>query len=80
MLANFPLMVACGQSKARCRSRFSRVKARFGTLILPDENAKEAAVVSGVNVYPVADLRSAVSLIGQLRSTTPPQPMKVDAG
>ena len=24
--------------------------------ILPDENAKEAAVVSGVNVYPVADL------------------------
>ena len=32
-------------------------------LILPEENATEAAVVSGVNVYPVADLRSAVALV-----------------
>ncbi|HEU4511017.1 MAG TPA: YifB family Mg chelatase-like AAA ATPase [Pyrinomonadaceae bacterium] len=47
-------------------------------LILPEENAKEAAVVAGVNVYPVADLRSAVSLIADLRSETPPAPMKVD--
>ncbi|HXR99899.1 MAG TPA: YifB family Mg chelatase-like AAA ATPase [Pyrinomonadaceae bacterium] len=47
-------------------------------LLLPEENAKEAAVVSGVNVYPVADLRTAVSLIEQLRSPTLPEPMKVD--
>src|SRR5258707_30289 len=47
-------------------------------LILPDENAKEAAVVSGVNVYPVADLRSAVDLIAALRSPDPPVPLKVD--
>src|SRR5512132_1738770 len=47
-------------------------------LILPEENAKEAAVVAGVNVYPVADLRSAVSLVEQLRSSTPPRPMEVD--
>jgi magnesium chelatase family protein len=47
-------------------------------LILPEENAKEAAVVSGVNVYPVADLRSAVDLIAALRSPNPPQPLKVD--
>ena len=47
-------------------------------LILPEENAKEAAVVSGVNVYPVADLRSAVKLVAELRSETPPEPMKVD--
>ena len=47
-------------------------------LILPEENAKEAAVVAGVNVYPVADLRSAVSLIADLRSENPPAPMKVD--
>ena len=47
-------------------------------LILPEENAKEAAVVSGVNVYPVADLRSAVKVVAELRSETPPQPMKVD--
>src|ERR1051325_6864376 len=47
-------------------------------VILPDENAKEAAVVSGVNVYPVADLRSAVGLIAALRSDNPPAPLKVD--
>src|SRR5688500_497894 len=47
-------------------------------LILPEENAKEAAVVAGVNVYPVADLRSAVGLIADLRSENPPAPMKVD--
>jgi len=47
-------------------------------LILPEENATEAAVVSGVNVYPVADLRSAVGLVEQLRSPMPPKPMKVD--
>src|SRR5690349_13070726 len=47
-------------------------------LILPEENATEAAVVSGVNVYPVGDLRSAVSLVEQLRSSSPPHAMKVD--
>jgi len=47
-------------------------------VILPDENAKEAAVVSGVNVYPVADLRSAVELVAALRSANPPEPLKVD--
>ena len=47
-------------------------------VILPDENAKEAAVVSGVNVYPVADLRSAVDLVAKLRSDDPPKPLVVD--
>src|SRR4029079_17792365 len=47
-------------------------------LILPEENATEAAVVSGVNVYPVADLRSAVGLVEQLQSPMTPEPMKVD--
>src|SRR5689334_10998494 len=47
-------------------------------LILPEENAKEAAVVAGVNVYPVADLRSAVKLVDELRTPEPPTPMKVD--
>src|SRR5215210_6625925 len=47
-------------------------------LILPEENAKEAAVVSGVNVYPVADLRSAVKLVAELRSSDPPAAMKID--
>jgi magnesium chelatase family protein len=47
-------------------------------VILPEENAKEAAVVAGVNVYPVADLRSAVELIAALRSSDPPKPLKID--
>ncbi|HKY27030.1 MAG TPA: YifB family Mg chelatase-like AAA ATPase [Pyrinomonadaceae bacterium] len=47
-------------------------------IILPDQNAKEAAVVSGVNVYPVADLRSAVELVAALRSSDPPSPLKID--
>lgn len=47
-------------------------------IILPDENAKEAAVVSGVNVYPVADLRSAVELVAALRSSDPPSPLKIN--
>src|ERR671939_68951 len=47
-------------------------------VILPEESAKEAAVVEGVNVYPVADLRSAVKLIADLRSLTPPTPLKFD--
>src|SRR5262247_926346 len=48
-------------------------------VILPEENAKEAAVVSGVNVYPVADLRSAVDLVAALRSDYPPAPLLVDS-
>jgi magnesium chelatase family protein len=48
-------------------------------LLLPEENATEAAVVAGVDVYPVSDLRSAVELIATLRSEADkPAPLKVD--
>jgi magnesium chelatase family protein len=47
-------------------------------LILPEENAKEAAVVSGVDVYPVSDLRGAVDLIAALRSASPPLPLRIN--
>ena len=53
-------------------------EARIKQLLLPEENAKEAAVVAGVDVYAVADLRGAVDLITQLRSTEPPAPLQVD--
>ncbi|CAN5745824.1 YifB family Mg chelatase-like AAA ATPase [soil metagenome] len=53
-------------------------EAAIEHVILPDENAKEAGVVSGVNVYPVADLRAAVELVAALRSADPPQPLKID--
>src|SRR5919112_1713584 len=55
------------------RARQSRAKH----LLLPDENAKEAAVVSDVNVYAVTDLRNAVETIAALRSETPPSPVRV---
>jgi len=47
-------------------------------LLLPDENAKEAAVVSEVKVYPVTDLRNAVELIAAIKSDHPPDPMRAD--
>ena len=47
-------------------------------VVLPDENAKEAAVVTGVNVYPVDSLRGAVQLIAELRSDDPPKPLQID--
>jgi magnesium chelatase family protein len=52
--------------------------AHIKQLLLPEENATEAAVVAGVNVYPVATLRGAVELIARLRSTEPPLPLSVD--
>lgn len=57
------------------------ILAREGSIrnvILPAENAQEAAVVSGVNVYPVTDLKSAVRLVAGMRSNAPPAPLRVD--
>jgi magnesium chelatase family protein len=47
-------------------------------LLLPEENAREAAVVTDINVYPVSDLRNAVDLIAAIRSESPPTPVRVD--
>jgi magnesium chelatase family protein len=44
-------------------------------MLLPVENAREAAVVSGLDVYPVKDLREVITL---LNTQPPPAPMKVD--
>jgi len=52
--------------------------AKIKHVIVPEENAPEAAVVSGVNIYPVADLRAAVDLIAALRSPNPPEPLRID--
>jgi magnesium chelatase family protein len=56
------------------RARESSIKY----LILPEENAREAAVVSGIDVYSVSDLRGAVELVARLRSPAPPLPLSVD--
>jgi magnesium chelatase family protein len=49
-------------------------------LLLPEENASEAAVVEGVNVFPVRDLREAdaVSLALLTGKETPHPPLKLD--
>ncbi|MCY7346751.1 MAG: YifB family Mg chelatase-like AAA ATPase [Pyrinomonadaceae bacterium] len=49
-------------------------------LLLPEENATEAAVVSGVDVYPVKDLREAVELCRAFQSGNEPHvsPLKLD--
>jgi magnesium chelatase family protein len=57
------------------RARAAAVKH----LLLPEENAREAAVVTGVDVYGVSSLRGAVELITLLRSSVPPSPLRVDS-
>jgi magnesium chelatase family protein len=44
-------------------------------LLIPEENAQEAAVVSGLDVYPVTDLRNLVAL---LISPPLPKPIRID--
>ncbi|MEO6391460.1 MAG: YifB family Mg chelatase-like AAA ATPase [Pyrinomonadaceae bacterium] len=56
------------------RAREAGVK----NLLVPEENAREAAVVAGVNVYPVTDLRGAIELVDALRSDDPPEPLRAD--
>jgi magnesium chelatase family protein len=44
---------------------------RFPNLIVPEVNAREAAVVSGLNVYPVKSLMEVVQLINHGNGVTP---------
>ena len=53
-------------------------EAGIRSLILPEENATEAAVVSGVDVYPAASLRAAVELVAALRAGAAPPPLRFD--
>jgi magnesium chelatase family protein len=50
--------------------------AGIRSLILPEENAPEAAVVAGVDVFGVATLRAAVELVAALRKGGAPPPLK----
>jgi magnesium chelatase family protein len=51
-------------------------------LLLPEENATEAAVVQGIDVFPVRDLREAALLVQELGDGQPSrvQPLKLDIG
>ena len=50
------------------------------SLLLPEENATEAAVVEGLNVYPVKDLRQAAGLLQNLQNGEPTgvPPLRLD--
>ncbi|MDQ3804285.1 MAG: ATP-binding protein [Acidobacteriota bacterium] len=54
-------------------------EAGIRSLLLPEENATEAAVVAGVDVYAVSTLRGAVELVASLRAdgATRPGPLRV---
>jgi len=52
--------------------------AAIRSLILPEENAPEAAVVAGVDVFGVGTLRAAVELVAALREGGGPRPVKVE--
>jgi len=52
-------------------------EAGIKSLLLPEENATEAAVVAGVDVYAVATLRGAVELVAALRAGGAPPPLRV---
>jgi magnesium chelatase family protein len=54
--------------------------AGIANLIVPEENAREAAVVQNVSVYPVKDLREAAGVARDLAAErdTPVPPMRLD--
>jgi magnesium chelatase family protein len=51
--------------------------AGLRNLVMPEENAREAAVVAGVSVYAVSTLRGAVELLAALRDESAPRPAPV---
>src|SRR6476619_1833256 len=55
-------------------------EGKISNLILHEETAKDAEMVAGIKVYPVADLKGATKLVAAFRSSDPPEPLKVDPG
>jgi magnesium chelatase family protein len=53
-------------------------EAGIKSLLLPEENAAEAAFVAGIDVYPVATLRAAVEMVAALRTGNAAEPLRVD--
>lgn len=49
----------------------------LGRMFVPEENAQEAAVVTGIDVFPVATLREVVELIN---GKAPTEPVTIDTG
>ncbi len=58
---------------ALCRLPLRRARKKIANLIVPEVNAREAAVVSGVNVYPVKSLMDVVNLLNSGNGISPLQ-------
>jgi magnesium chelatase family protein len=67
-------MAASEQSVARYPLRSKRAR-KINSLIVPESNAREAAVVSGVSVYPVKTLFDVINLVNRGNGV---QPLHVD--
>ena len=68
-------MAACAACAELCRSPSPLAAKKIANLIVPEANAQEAAVVSGVNVYPV---KSLIDVVHLLNSGNGISPLKVD--
>ena len=64
----------CGRCAARYRWRFARATGAFANLIVPAENAAEAAVVEGVRVFGVQCLAEVVALLTRPEEFQPVTP------
>ena len=67
----FPRRHRSNRCAARCRSPWPPRKKKFAGLILPEQNASEAAVVSEVEVLGVRDLPQVVEFLNGSRTIDP---------
>ena len=74
--ANYRSMAASSPRAACCRSRRRRGRRQFRGLLLPAANGREAAVVDGLEFYPVASLTEAVRALNDPH----PVPLTADCG
>ena len=72
---NWPLTAGCGKSKAALSLACWRKQKQMHGVILPQENAREAAVVEGIEVYPVHTLAQAVAFLNE---QLPLEPYELD--
>ena len=60
-------MAGCAGCAGRCRLRIEARATKMKRLVVPEVNAREAAMVGGVEVYPrqIADRRHSLHQFGQ---------------
>ena len=74
--ANSRSTADCARYAARCRLPWPRARDKISNLLVPEQNAREAAVVEGVKVFPMKSLLDVVRLIN---TGVGPAPLVVDS-